>query len=178
MRGVKPSIKALQSIPRTYPTHFQSSPIMTTYLSPRLRYVSLALPLLVIVIVLGFGAHGAQATPHREGHELAPRSETPARDSSSIGFVKAPPSSSFFLNGLKGQRPQTRYYNFVVSEMNGAPDGVTKPMLVVNGKFATTRHGTLTYVVQVNGRVLPSKLIKAIDSLSRSQISLRRIGRE
>ena len=48
-------------------------------------------------------------------------------------IVSVPPMSNFVLNGLKRQPPQTRYYEFTVSEMIGAPDGVEKPMLVVNG---------------------------------------------
>ena len=39
------------------------------------------------------------------------------------------------MNGLAGQAPQTRSYDFVVSQVQGAPDGVSKPMLVVNGMY-------------------------------------------
>lgn len=66
------------------------------------------------------------------GSELVSKAELFPRGADTL-TVKAPPSSSFFLNSLKGQRPTTRHYNFVVSEMSGAPDGFTKPMLVVNG---------------------------------------------
>ena len=86
----------------------------------RLHNLSLALPLLLIAMVFGLGgAHAAEIL---------------SRDTSSVS-VKAPPSSSFFLNGLKGQPPTTRHYDFVVSEMPGAPDGFTKQMLVVNGRL-------------------------------------------
>ena len=115
-------------LPRFEFTFLQSSFKMTTGTSSRLRYVSFALPLLVIAMVFGLGASGVHAVPHSEGSGLF------SRDTNNIG-VKAPPSSSFFLNGLKGQRPQTRHYNFVISQMNGAPDGFTKPMLVVNGRL-------------------------------------------
>ena len=94
---------------------------MAAYALTRLRYVSLALPILLIAMLLGLGAQGVCAV------EILPR------DTDSVS-VKAPPSSSFFLNGLKGQRPTTRRYNFVVSEIPGAPDGFSKPMLVVNGR--------------------------------------------
>ncbi|GJE96110.1 multicopper oxidase [Phanerochaete sordida] len=42
---------------------------------------------------------------------------------------------NFVLDGLRGQPPQTREYDFVVSQVEGAPDGVRKPMLVVNGVY-------------------------------------------
>ncbi|KIP03947.1 ferroxidase/laccase group [Phlebiopsis gigantea 11061_1 CR5-6] len=95
---------------------------MAAYALTRLRYVSLVLPILVIAMIFGLGVEGVHAI------EILPR------DTSSVS-VKAPPSSSFFLNGLKGQRPTTRHYNFVVSEIPGAPDGFSKPMLVVNGQW-------------------------------------------
>lgn len=48
--------------------------------------------------------------------------------------VQAPSMSNFVLNGVTGQPPQVRYHEFVVQELMGAPDGVVKPMIVVNGK--------------------------------------------
>lgn len=101
-------------------------------ISNRLRYVTLALPMLLVALLFGLGIHGAQAIPRGGGSELVSKAELFSRDADTL-TVKAPPSSSFFLNGLKGHRPATRRYNFVVSEMSGAPDGFTKPMLVVNG---------------------------------------------
>ena len=63
-------------------------------------------------------------------------------DSSSSSTSSSPtpslipsPQSNFVLDGLKGQPPQTRTYHFVVSEVEGAPDGALRPMLVVNGAF-------------------------------------------
>ncbi|KAJ3484465.1 hypothetical protein NLI96_g5633 [Meripilus lineatus] len=49
--------------------------------------------------------------------------------------LQSSPPSNFVLNGLKGQPPQTRVYAFNVSNALGAPDGVVRPMLVVNGMF-------------------------------------------
>ncbi|GJE96101.1 multicopper oxidase [Phanerochaete sordida] len=49
--------------------------------------------------------------------------------------VRVPSADNFVLNDLTGQPPQTRYYEFVVEQLWGAPDGVVKPMLVVNGMF-------------------------------------------
>ncbi|KIJ37210.1 multicopper oxidase [Sphaerobolus stellatus SS14] len=42
---------------------------------------------------------------------------------------------SFVLNGLAGQPPQTRVFNFVLSLGNGAPDGIEREMVVVNGQY-------------------------------------------
>lgn len=50
--------------------------------------------------------------------------------------LQSSPPSNFVLNGLKGQPPQTRVYAFNVSNALGAPDGVVRPMLVVNGEFS------------------------------------------
>ncbi|KAJ6478933.1 extracellular multicopper oxidase [Mycena sanguinolenta] len=44
-------------------------------------------------------------------------------------------ASSFFLSGIQGQPPQTRTFNFEVTEVMGAPDGVERAMLVINGIF-------------------------------------------
>ncbi|KIP03948.1 ferroxidase/laccase group [Phlebiopsis gigantea 11061_1 CR5-6] len=82
---------------------------MAVRTTSRLRYVSLALPMLLVGMAF---SRVASATT-----------------------VSAPPASSFFLNGLKGQAPTTRYYDFVVSERTGSPDGYSKPMLVVNGQW-------------------------------------------
>lgn len=51
--------------------------------------------------------------------------------------VITPPTDMFVVDavGLKGQPPKTRFYDFQISEMVGAPDGVAKPMLVVNGRI-------------------------------------------
>ncbi|CAL1697520.1 unnamed protein product [Somion occarium] len=45
------------------------------------------------------------------------------------------PQSNFVLNGLQGQAPQTRTFFFTLTEQVGAPDGVSKRMLVVNDMF-------------------------------------------
>ncbi|KAF8525922.1 multicopper oxidase 2A [Hysterangium stoloniferum] len=43
--------------------------------------------------------------------------------------------SAFVLNKLVGQPPQTRVYDFTVDLAWGAPDGVPRTMLVVNGMY-------------------------------------------
>ncbi|GJE98919.1 cupredoxin domain-containing protein [Phanerochaete sordida] len=54
---------------------------------------------------------------------------------SNLPSLQPTPQDNFFLNGLAGQPPQTRSYDFVVSQVEGAPDGVSKLMLVVNGMY-------------------------------------------
>jgi hypothetical protein len=53
--------------------------------------------------------------------------------SSKLPLLKPMPEDNFVLGTIIGQPPQTRRYHFTVSEVQGAPDGVSKPMLVVNG---------------------------------------------
>ncbi|KWU44544.1 hypothetical protein RHOSPDRAFT_17827 [Rhodotorula sp. JG-1b] len=52
--------------------------------------------------------------------------------------VQVPPASNFILRGQQvlAQEPATtRYYDFVLEQRNGAPDGFNKTMLVVNGMY-------------------------------------------
>ncbi|EKM55004.1 uncharacterized protein PHACADRAFT_60261, partial [Phanerochaete carnosa HHB-10118-sp] len=53
----------------------------------------------------------------------------------SLPPLQPTPQDNFVLNGLAGQPAQTRSYDFVISQVQGAPDGVSKPMLVVNGMY-------------------------------------------
>ena len=96
-----------------------------------LLYGSLAALLLVAALALGLGlglkhGHGSSST-------------TAANSSSSSGQTLPPlqptPQENFVLDGLAGQAPRTRSYDFVVAQVQGAPDGVGKPMLVVNGMY-------------------------------------------
>ena len=141
---------------------------MATHTFRRVCRASFALPLLAVATVFGLAARGVQAVPHAEVAELVSRATT----------VQAPPSTSFFLNGLKGQPPQTRHYDFVVSEMTGAPDGVTKSMLVVNGTPVVIMHRESIDTFQVNGLVLPSRPTKATDSSFQLLTLSKRTGRE
>ena len=101
---------------------------MVSHIPHGLRYIVFALPILFLAVA-GLAPHPVQAVPHVESSDLVSRSNLYPRST-----VVAPPVSNFVLNGLKGQPPQTRNYNFVISELTGAPDGFSKPMLVVNGK--------------------------------------------
>ncbi|GJE96139.1 multicopper oxidase [Phanerochaete sordida] len=87
-----------------------------------MRYAALCLPLVLASVLLAL-VTGAEALPHETA--LAARGNT----------VSLPSASNFVVGSIIGQPPTTRHYNFVVSEMKGAPDGFTKTMLVVNGVF-------------------------------------------
>ncbi|KAI0672283.1 multicopper oxidase-domain-containing protein [Trametes maxima] len=58
---------------------------------------------------------------------------------SGLAVVTAPDASAAFVSapgqGVAGEPPTTRTYQFVVEERRGAPDGVEKRMLVVNGQY-------------------------------------------
>lgn len=53
----------------------------------------------------------------------------------SLPPLQPAPQDNFVLNGLAGQSLQTCLYDFVISQVQGAPDGVSKLMLVVNGMY-------------------------------------------
>lgn len=93
---------------------------------PPRRTLFTALALLVILaLALGLGLG------------LGLEHHTSITDSTStFPHLQPTPSENFYLDGLRGQPPQTRTYSFVVSQVQGALDGVSKPMLVVNGRFA------------------------------------------
>ncbi len=57
------------------------------------------------------------------------------RDYNSLALPVLTPqtSNNFVVGNIIGQPPQERRYHFTVQLANGAPDGVNKTMLVVNG---------------------------------------------
>ncbi|KAH9991861.1 multicopper oxidase 2A [Russula vinacea] len=52
-----------------------------------------------------------------------------------LPFLNPQTSSNFVVGSIVGQSPQDRNYNFTLALANGAPDGVNKTMLVVNGVY-------------------------------------------
>ncbi|EKM52908.1 uncharacterized protein PHACADRAFT_100639 [Phanerochaete carnosa HHB-10118-sp] len=93
-----------------------------------MRYVALCIPLIIASMALALvtGAE-ARALPHESpaSSSLTRRADT----------VSVPSADNFVVGSIIGQAPTTRNFNFVVSEMDGAPDGFNKTMLVVNGLF-------------------------------------------
>ena len=49
--------------------------------------------------------------------------------------VQTPSPPSFVVGSIIGQPAQTRTFDFTISEIPGAPDGVQRSMLVVNGQY-------------------------------------------
>ncbi|EKM52892.1 uncharacterized protein PHACADRAFT_261563 [Phanerochaete carnosa HHB-10118-sp] len=93
-----------------------------------MRYIALCTPLIIASMALAlFTGAEARTLPDQSpaSSELSRRANT----------VSVPGADNFVVGSIIGQAPTTRTYDFVVSEMEGAPDGVTKPMLVVNGVF-------------------------------------------
>ena len=93
------------------------------------RWTVGALLLTVLALALGLGL-GLGLKHHRDSS--AP---TTSPSTSPPHELQPTPQEHFVLGGLAGQSPQTRTYDFVVSQVHGAPDGVRKPMLVVNGMY-------------------------------------------
>ena len=80
--------------------------------------------LAAVVLALGLGLGLGLGLKHR--HHGSPSSEA-------LPFLKPQISSSFVVGSIVGQSPQDRNYNFTLALANGAPDGLNKTMLVVNG---------------------------------------------
>jgi FtsP/CotA-like multicopper oxidase with cupredoxin domain len=92
--------------------------------------LSILAVLVVLAIALGVGL----------GVGLRNRSHTTTTESSSTNnkSVVVADSAQFALSSyqaLGGGQQRTREYNWTVSELPGAPDGVQRQMLVVNGQY-------------------------------------------
>lgn len=96
----------------------------------RTLVTALAALALLVILALALGLGLGLGLDHRHSKSAS------ADSAATFPDLQSTPSENFYLNGLQGQQPQTRTYNFVISQVQGAPDGVSKPMLVVNGMFA------------------------------------------
>jgi hypothetical protein len=86
---------------------------------------------LALGLGLGLGLKKTHQSPSISNHIVT--ASTDLALSSQLPPLKPTPEDNFVLGTIIGQPPQTRRYHFTVSEVQGAPDGVSKPMLVVNG---------------------------------------------
>ncbi|EKM52861.1 uncharacterized protein PHACADRAFT_100787 [Phanerochaete carnosa HHB-10118-sp] len=93
-----------------------------------MRYIALCIPLIIASMAFAL-VTGAEA---RTLPDQSPASSGLSRRGNT---VSVPGANNFVVGSIFGEPPKTRHYNFVVSEMKGAPDGFTKNMLVVNGLF-------------------------------------------
>ena len=85
---------------------------------------------LVLALALGLGL----GLGLRHHHSITTSNDSQTSPSTSALPLLTPQTSNNFVVGsIAGQSPQDRRYNFTVALANGAPDGVNKTMLVVNG---------------------------------------------
>ncbi|KAA1477561.1 multicopper oxidase 2A [Dentipellis sp. KUC8613] len=94
----------------------------------RLLLLSTAAVVIVLALALGLGL-GLGLKHHHHSTAASASSQT------NLAPLQNATVDNFVLNGLAGQQPQTREYNFTVGQVQGAPDGFSRPMLVVNGMY-------------------------------------------
>jgi hypothetical protein len=88
--------------------------------------VSLVFVILAISLGVGLGV----GLHHHRGSSVT---TADSASSTPTAQLRPSPPSKFALDGLAGQDPQTRVFNFTISEVTGTPDGFPRSMLVVNG---------------------------------------------
>jgi hypothetical protein len=84
--------------------------------------ILLGLAVALVVLALGLGLGLGLGLKHHH-HSVNGELET----------LSPQTSSNFIVGSIIGEPPQERNYNFTIQAANGAPDGVNKTMLVVNG---------------------------------------------
>jgi hypothetical protein len=89
--------------------------------------IAVAAATLVLALALGLGLGLGLGLDHDSSKSQA----TPT--TSSLPVLNPQPSNNFVVGSIVGQPPQNRVYNFNVALANGAPDGINKTMMVVNG---------------------------------------------
>ena len=103
-----------------------TKPLRSSF-GPHLRVIAaIAAPVVILALALGLGL-GLGLKHHRHNTSQASPS------TQSLPFLTPQTSNNFIVGSVVGQSPQDRNYNFTLSLANGAPDGVNKTMLVVNG---------------------------------------------
>lgn len=89
---------------------------------------SLAVFFVVLALALGLGL--GLGLKHHHNRSSSNNSNS---NSSELQTLSPQASNAFVVGSILGQPPQERRYNFTINFANGAPDGVNKTMLVVNG---------------------------------------------
>ena len=89
--------------------------------------VALAVSLVVLALSLGLGLGLGLKHHHNSNNNKN------STDSNDLQTLSPQASNNFVVGSILGQPPQERRYNFTIQFANGAPDGVNKTMLVVNG---------------------------------------------
>jgi hypothetical protein len=114
---------------------------------PHLRIITaIATAIVILALALGLGL-GLGLKHHRHNASQASPS------TQSLLFLTRQTPNNFIVGSIVSQSPQDRKYNFTLSLANGAPDGVNKTMLVVNGtslrpcRYCRTFWAGMTYHV-------------------------------
>ena len=81
----------------------------------------------VVVLALGLGLGLGLGLKHHHHHASTTAS------TKTLPYLIPQTSNNFVVGSIVGEPAQDRNYNFTVALANGAPDGVNKTMLVVNG---------------------------------------------
>lgn len=99
-------------------------------------YLGAVVGAILLAIALGAGLGVGLKKKSSQAHPSLASTSSSSPDGSDRD-VQVPPASNFVLRGQQAlaQEPaRTRYYDFVLEQRSGAPDGFQKTMLVVNGK--------------------------------------------
>lgn len=95
----------------------------------RRRICVVIILLAALALILGLALGLSLKHKHKEANSQA---QGPAK--SPLPSLEPQPLSNSVLDGLSDDSPQTREYDFTIGEITGAPDGVSRTMLVVNGQ--------------------------------------------
>lgn len=105
-----------------------TKPLRSSF-GPHLRIITAIVTTLVILaLALGLGLGLGLKHRHRNTSQAQASPST-----QSLPVLIPQTSDNFVVGSIVDQSPQDRKYNFALSLANGAPDGVNKTMLVVNG---------------------------------------------
>lgn len=118
------------------PTDPAQQPPSARQLPVRTRILLYVLAGSVVILALALGLGLGLGLRHGSSSAAATSTSSSASPTSSLLQVQAQDSSAFVLKGsaMLSDPPQTRTYDFILSERLGAPDGYEKTMLVVNGE--------------------------------------------
>lgn len=103
---------------------------MTSSLTSRVQFTCLAIVLSILTPLAFISSFRLEFALGLLRHKQFINDATIPR----LSFLKKQSESDFILNKLTGEPPRTRVYDFVVNLAEGAPDGVYRTMLVVNGE--------------------------------------------
>ena len=102
-------------------------PVLTTRRAYTHRSsILLGLAAVVVGLALGLGLGLGLGLKHHHHHSN--------QDNNKLETLSPQNSSNFVVGSIIGEPSQERNYNFTIQAANGAPDGVNKTMLVVNGE--------------------------------------------